>query len=93
MTPTIFDEQFEFLQEAQVPIVMLSVLLAIPRTPLYNRLKAEGRLLIPDPTGTRSLALRRHGRRHQFPSAANDKRGAERRAEAPLPATVLPRGL
>ncbi len=42
--PSIFDEQYEFLQEAGIPIVMLSVLLAVPRTPLYNRLKAEGRL-------------------------------------------------
>ena len=47
---SIFDEQYEFLQKAQIPIVMLSVLLAVPRTPLYNRLKAEGRLLIPNPT-------------------------------------------
>jgi radical SAM superfamily enzyme YgiQ (UPF0313 family) len=48
----IFDEQYEFLQAAQIPLVMLSVLLAVPKTPLYNRLKAEGRLLTPDPTGT-----------------------------------------
>ena len=30
---------------------MLSVLLAVPKTPLYIRLKAEGRLLPNDPTG------------------------------------------
>jgi radical SAM superfamily enzyme YgiQ (UPF0313 family) len=41
----IFREQYEFLQQAQIPVVMLSALLAIPRTPLYARLKAEGRLL------------------------------------------------
>lgn len=41
---SIFDEQFEFLQKAQIPMVMLSVLLAVPKTPLYIRLKAEGRL-------------------------------------------------
>ncbi len=50
--PAIFDEQYEFLQAAQIPIVMLSVLLAVPKTPLYNRLKAAGRLLTADPTGT-----------------------------------------
>ena len=50
--PTIFDEQYEFLQKAQIPIVMLSVLLAVPKTPLYKRLQAEGRLLTADPTGT-----------------------------------------
>jgi radical SAM superfamily enzyme YgiQ (UPF0313 family) len=49
---TIFDEQYEFLQAAQIPIVMLSVLLAVPKTPLYKRLQAAGRLLAPDPTGT-----------------------------------------
>lgn len=42
---SIFDEQYEFLQKAQIPIVMISVLLAVPKTPLYKRLKAEGRLL------------------------------------------------
>jgi hypothetical protein len=41
----IFQEQYEFLQRAQVPVVMLSVLLAIPKTPLHARLEAEGRLL------------------------------------------------
>jgi hypothetical protein len=49
---SIFDEQYAFLQEAQIPIVMLSVLLAVPKTPLYNRLQSAGRLLAPDPTGT-----------------------------------------
>jgi radical SAM superfamily enzyme YgiQ (UPF0313 family) len=42
---SIFEEQYEFLQEAHIPIAMLSVLLAIPRTPLYHRLEAAGRLL------------------------------------------------
>jgi radical SAM superfamily enzyme YgiQ (UPF0313 family) len=41
---TIFDEQYAFLQEAQIPVVMLSVLLAVPRTPLYQRLEAAGRI-------------------------------------------------
>ena len=48
--PAIFDEQYEFLQAAQIPIVMLSVLLAIPGTPLYDRLKNEGRLLDLNPS-------------------------------------------
>jgi radical SAM superfamily enzyme YgiQ (UPF0313 family) len=42
--PTIFDEQFNFLQAAQIPVAMLSVLLAVPRTPLYERLEAAGRI-------------------------------------------------
>jgi radical SAM superfamily enzyme YgiQ (UPF0313 family) len=45
----IFEEQYRFLQEAQIPIAMLSILLAVPGTPLYARLKAEGRLLAPSP--------------------------------------------
>src|ERR1051325_10625335 len=42
--PSIFDEQYEFLQAAQIPIAMLSVLLAVPKTPLYQRLEAAGRI-------------------------------------------------
>lgn len=49
--PSIFEEQYQFLQKAQIPMAMLSVLLAVPKTPLYIRLKAEGRLLPNDPTG------------------------------------------
>jgi len=45
--PSIFDEQYEFLQKAQIPIVMLSVLLAVPKTPLWKRLEEAGRLLNP----------------------------------------------
>jgi radical SAM superfamily enzyme YgiQ (UPF0313 family) len=42
--PSIFAEQYEFLQEAQIPIVLVNALEAVPRTPLYIRLKNEGRL-------------------------------------------------
>jgi radical SAM superfamily enzyme YgiQ (UPF0313 family) len=49
---SIFDEQYEYLQEAQIPIVMLSTLLAVPGTPLYKRLEAEGRLRKGKDTGT-----------------------------------------
>ena len=40
----IFDEQYKFLQAAHVPLAMLSVLLAVPKTPLYARLEAAGRI-------------------------------------------------
>src|SRR5262249_12857687 len=53
---SIFDEQFEFLEKAQIPVAMLSVLLAIPGTPLYKRLEAEGRLL-PELTARPVLPL------------------------------------
>jgi radical SAM superfamily enzyme YgiQ (UPF0313 family) len=42
---TIFDEQYDFLQRAGIPIAMVSALMAVPKTPLYKRLKAAGRLL------------------------------------------------
>jgi radical SAM superfamily enzyme YgiQ (UPF0313 family) len=40
----IFDEQYDFLQKADIPVAMLSVLLAVPKTPLYARLEAAGRI-------------------------------------------------
>jgi radical SAM superfamily enzyme YgiQ (UPF0313 family) len=43
----IFEDQFVFLQEAGIPIVMLGLLQAIPRTPLYERLERAGRLRSP----------------------------------------------
>jgi radical SAM superfamily enzyme YgiQ (UPF0313 family) len=45
---SIFDEQYTFAQEAQIPMVMLNVLMAMPKTPLYSRLEAEGRLVAGD---------------------------------------------
>src|SRR6516164_7753604 len=46
--PEIFDEQYAFCQKAQIPIVMNGTLIALPRTPLAQRLQAEGRLLHAD---------------------------------------------
>jgi radical SAM superfamily enzyme YgiQ (UPF0313 family) len=43
----IFDDQYAFLQEAGIPIAMVGLLQAIPRTPLYERLLQEGRLWSP----------------------------------------------
>lgn len=42
--PGIFEDQYKFLQKAGIPIVMLGILQAIPRTPLYERLEKAGRL-------------------------------------------------
>ncbi|MBM4067853.1 MAG: DUF4070 domain-containing protein [Planctomycetes bacterium] len=44
---SIFEEQYQFLQKAQIPFVMLSVLLAVPKTPLFQRLEVAGRLVRP----------------------------------------------
>ncbi|AGA26070.1 B12-binding domain-containing radical SAM protein [Singulisphaera acidiphila] len=40
----IFERQFEFLQRARVIGAMAGMLSAIPKTPLYDRLEAAGRL-------------------------------------------------
>lgn len=57
---TIFDAQVRFAAEARVIQVMVGMLSAIPKTPLYDRLEAEGRL---DPSdkpefGTNVIPLR-----------------------------------
>jgi radical SAM superfamily enzyme YgiQ (UPF0313 family) len=43
--PTIFEEQFRFIQDARIPISMTGMLNAVPRTPLYQRLQDAGRLV------------------------------------------------
>ncbi len=44
-TPDIFQRQFEFIQNAGVVTAMVGLLSALPKTQLYKRLRAEGRLL------------------------------------------------
>jgi len=41
----IFEEQLRFIQEARIPVSMTGLLQAMPKTPLYNRVRKEGRLL------------------------------------------------
>ncbi len=43
--PDIFERQFAFIQEAGVATAMVGLLQALPRSRLYRRLAAEGRLL------------------------------------------------
>ena len=43
--PSIFDEQFRFIQDARIPISMTGMLNAAPKTPLHQRLKEAGRLI------------------------------------------------
>ena len=40
----IFDEQLAFIRAASIPVVMAGILQALPGTPLYDRIKQEGRL-------------------------------------------------
>jgi radical SAM superfamily enzyme YgiQ (UPF0313 family) len=45
----IFDEQFDFIQAAGIAQALVAILSPIPTTPLYDRLRAEGRLDAADP--------------------------------------------
>jgi radical SAM superfamily enzyme YgiQ (UPF0313 family) len=46
---SIFDTQREFLQTTRIALVMIGMLYAIPKTPLYDRLHEAGRLDHDDP--------------------------------------------
>jgi radical SAM superfamily enzyme YgiQ (UPF0313 family) len=43
--PAIFEEQFRFIQDARIPVSMTGLLNALPKTPLYKRLREAGRLV------------------------------------------------
>ena len=43
--PDIFDRQIRFIQEAAIPMAMVGLLVALPGTRLYQRLRDEGRLV------------------------------------------------
>jgi radical SAM superfamily enzyme YgiQ (UPF0313 family) len=45
----IFDEQFTFIQASGIATLSISLLTPLPTTPLYDRLRAEGRLDFSDP--------------------------------------------
>jgi len=47
--PDIFDQQIEFVKRAAIPWAMTGVLQAPPTTPLYERMKRDGRLLPDNP--------------------------------------------
>jgi radical SAM superfamily enzyme YgiQ (UPF0313 family) len=44
-TEDIFERQKDFIQKAGIPTAMVGLLIALPHTQLYRRLKKEGRLL------------------------------------------------
>jgi radical SAM superfamily enzyme YgiQ (UPF0313 family) len=41
----IFEEQLRFIQDARIPVSMTGMLQAMPKTPLYDRVEKEGRLI------------------------------------------------
>ncbi len=68
--PSIFDEQFRFIQRARIPVSMTGMLNAIPRTPLHERLSRSGRL-VAESVGDQ-FALRAVGRRLDAAIAAGE---------------------
>ncbi len=48
---TIFERQRRFIEEAGIPNASVGLLYALTGTPLYERLKKEGRLYLPSDTG------------------------------------------
>jgi radical SAM superfamily enzyme YgiQ (UPF0313 family) len=44
-TADIFERQVEFIENAAIPFAMAGFLVALPTTPLYERMKKEGRLI------------------------------------------------
>jgi radical SAM superfamily enzyme YgiQ (UPF0313 family) len=44
-TPKTADHIIEFVRESNIPLLTINVLYALPKTPLWRRLEAEGRLL------------------------------------------------
>ena len=43
-TPATADHLIEFIEASQIPMLTINILYALPRTPLWERLAAEGRL-------------------------------------------------
>ena len=43
-TPATFEQQYRFITQSGIQTAMIGLLSAVPRTPLYERLKREGRL-------------------------------------------------
>jgi radical SAM superfamily enzyme YgiQ (UPF0313 family) len=43
-TTEIFDKQYQFINKSGIQSAMIGLLTAVPKTPLYDRLKAENRL-------------------------------------------------
>jgi len=46
---TVMEEQFRFIQDNGILLAMVGMLVAVPKTPLFDRLGKEGRLRLEDP--------------------------------------------
>ena len=74
--PSVFDAQTRFLKESRIANVLVSLLTAIPKTPLYHRLEREGRLDMSDElefgTNVISLQLSREELRDGYVRVMNE---------------------
>ena len=48
-TPETGDRILEFIRTSHIPVLTINLLHALPQTPLWRRLEAEGRLVLDDP--------------------------------------------
>ena len=55
-TLSTFDRQYRFIVESGIQVAMVGLLTALPKTPLYQRLESEGRLL-PGADGTDNTSI------------------------------------
>ena len=55
-TPQTAEAIIEFARQSQVPLMTVNILYALPKTPLYERLKQAGRIL-DDPQGDSNIAF------------------------------------
>jgi len=55
-TLSTFDRQYRFIVDSGIQVAMVGLLTALPRTPLYERLEQEGRLL-PDADWTDNTSI------------------------------------
>jgi len=56
-TPATADHIVEFVRASKIPVLTINILYALPKTPLWRRLEAEGRLL-PDGDRQSNVAFR-----------------------------------
>lgn len=63
---SIFEAQKNFLREAHIQQAMIGMLTAIPKTPLYDRLEAEGRLDLEDEGGYGTNVIPMHMSREEL---------------------------
>jgi radical SAM superfamily enzyme YgiQ (UPF0313 family) len=72
--PDIFDRQIEFVERAAIPWAMTGLLQAPPTTPLYDRMKREGRL-VPESSEPSNFSPRISGQCCPCPSCLPARSG------------------